>query len=232
MKSKCSSLPTQTVTDTFKGSDFSLINGTLFYALVGSSVALRICGKTNRTTLSERLEVILVDRLEALLSLQEVIDKYHMYRFEYFYSGTGGNQECKDITFDIIKNGYHAMIFLAQPLATIYTYTASITRHFINSSQLPFVEWNTLRHDKDSHKFSTDSSKSCFVATIKKIPGISKSYVHIRLTYEYAPLEPMIVSLVVVLVCCLLAMIIFFVTVHRTCIYARRSNVYEVSDAQ
>ena len=82
LRSKCSKLPTKAVTNTFMGSNnFSLINGTYFYALDGSVVTLDICGRTNQTSINERLEVIFVDKLKVPLSLQMIVFFFFFFFF-------------------------------------------------------------------------------------------------------------------------------------------------------
>lgn len=216
LRSKCSKLPTKAVTNTFMGSNnFSLINGTYFYALDGSMVTLDICGRTNQTSINERLEVIFVDKLKVPLSLQMIVEDYKLYSFEYFPSGVDGNQICKVVTFHTIKSGYYATVFSAQPKATTYTYTATIVHHSLNLSQFRSVELNTLDHDKDSHTFSTDSRGTCFIARIEMNLDFSRSYVHIKIMYELPNMWFHVVIAMTVCICFIVLFIVCFIMIYR-----------------
>ena len=218
--------------------NFSLINGTYFYALDGSVVTLDICGRTNQTSINERLEVIFVDKLKVPLSLQMIVEDYKLYSFEYFPSGVDGNQICKVVTFQIIKSGYYATVFSAQPKATTYTYTATIVHRSLNLTQFRSVELNTLDHDKDSHTFSTDSRGTCFIARIEMNLDFSRSYIHIKIMYELPNMWFHVVIAITVCISFIVLFIVCFVMIYRLCKYRSRysprsmqlANMFVVED--
>ena len=177
---KCSDLVTST-TYTLNGSDISSIPPV--YALAGSSVSVHICGSTNATTDSERLEIVLRDHLEEPNEVP--------YRVNFFHPGLDGKWRCKDIVFNLPENGYYTLIFLlnSNPLSPIYfDYEVTYNIQAIDSHLLAehTIANYTLRADRESCKFSMSSGtnkQSCFVAVIRENPNTTKGDVHIQLNY-------------------------------------------------
>ena len=181
---KCSNLVTSR-TYTLNGSDPSPLPPV--YALAGSSISVHICGSTNATTDSERLEIVLRDHLEEPNLLNEV-----PYRVNFFHPGLDGKWRCKDITFHLPENGYYTLVFLlnSNPLSPIYfDYEVIYNIQAIDSHLLAkhTITNYTLRADQDNYKFSmgigTKKQKSCFVAVIRENPNTTKGDVHIQLDY-------------------------------------------------
>lgn len=179
-KSKCSNLPILNTSNTVAGSDFSTISEIPIYALAGSSMTFNICGSTNSTYPIERLELVLNYGLEALQSLSQ---DYH--NFSYFLPGTGGEWTCKKVTFHLNKDGYYTTRFLTKPTSAIFNYSVTFFHQQIDVEVLQeyLVHTDTLFMDRD-HKVYTENNY-CHIAVIQGKPGVTKTYVHIQLTYKY-----------------------------------------------
>ena len=175
---KCSDLVNMT-TYTLNGSD--LTPKQPVYALAGSSISVHICGSTNATTESERLEIVLKNHLEEASLPNEV-----PFRVNFFYPGLGGKQMCKDMIFHLPANGYYTITFTSSPIDFNYELTykiRAIDYHLLAEHSLANY---TLRADQESCKFSLDSGikkQSCFVAVIRENPNTTKGDVHIQLNY-------------------------------------------------
>ena len=178
---KCSDLVTLT-TYTLNGSDVTPIPPV--YALAGSSISVHICGSTNATTESERLEIVLKNHLEEANLPNEV-----PFRVNFFYPGLDGKRMCKDVIFHLPANDYYTMIFVLNPSSPIdFDYeliykTQAIESHLLAEHSLANY---ILRADQESCKFSLSSDinkQSCFVAMIRENPNTTKGDVHIQLKY-------------------------------------------------
>ena len=174
---KCSDLVNMT-TYTLNGSD--LTPKPPVYALAGSSISVYICGSTNETTESERLEIVLKNHLEE--------DKVP-FRVNFFHPGLDGKRRCKDMIFHLPANGYYTIIFVLNPSSPIdFDYELTYKIQAIDFHLL--VEYSfanyTLRADQESCKFSLSNGinkQSCFVAVIRENPNTTKGDVHIQLKY-------------------------------------------------
>lgn len=177
---QCSEIQVQEETYNLTGTDFSLINETTTYALAGSSMTYNICGSSNSSYQSERLELTLLNSLEALRSPSR---DYH--KFYHFTHGTDGNWICNQVTYNMGKNGYYTPLFLTVPQEATYTYSVTYQRKFLNESISSSFSY-MLKNDKDTVTLNLLSSgQHCFVATILENPTSTNPYVHINLAYKY-----------------------------------------------
>jgi hypothetical protein len=103
---KCRDLVTLT-TYTLNGSDHDLTPMPPVYALADSSISIHICGSTNATTESERLEIVLKKHLEEETLLNDL-----PYEVNFFHPGLNGKPKCKDITFHLPANDYYTVIIM------------------------------------------------------------------------------------------------------------------------
>ena len=174
LDSTCDNLPTHKATFNFNGADFSSINGTILYALAGSSITLNICGTTNYTaTELERLEVILYKDSQIMA-------------FDFFHMGSDDEWQCKESTLLLDQWGYYTIIFLPPTHKANFTYNATFTVSEIDSKQLygRALTNDTLHVHQDTFKapLAFGATHSCFVAAIKDSPRTLKQTVHIQLT--------------------------------------------------
>ena len=179
--SQCSEIQAQEETYTLSGIDFSLINGTTTYALAGSSMTYNICGSSNSSYQSERLELALLNSLKALQSPSR---DYH--KFYYFTHGTDGNWTCKQVKYNMDKHGYYTPAFLTVPQEAVYTYSVTYQRKFFNASISSSYSY-ILNNGKDRVMlFVPSDGQHCFVATVLENPTITNPYIHIHLAYYYS----------------------------------------------
>lgn len=179
---KCSDL-VNTTTYTLNGSDLAPIP--TVYALAGSSISVHICGSTNATTESERLEIVLKNHLEEANLPNEV-----PFRVNFFLPGLDGKQMCKDMIFHLPVNGYYTTIFILNPSSPIHfdyelTYKIRVIDFYLLAEHS--IAKYTLQADQESWKFSLSSGinkQSCFVAIIRENPNTTKGDVHIQLKYD------------------------------------------------
>ena len=180
MDSDCSDFEIEE-THKLAGTDLSLINGTTTYALVGSSMTYNICGSTNLTHQSERLELVLLDRLEALQSPSESYIKFYFFPY-----GTDGEWICKNVTYNFQKHGYYTPIFLIVPQEATFTYSMTYQRRFLKDSSIsPLFTYN-LSHNKDTFTVNgLSNGQPCFIATILENPIDTSPYVHVNISYTF-----------------------------------------------
>lgn len=177
---KCSDLETLT-TYTLNGSDLTPIPPPV-YALANSSISVHICGSTNATTRSERLEMVLKNHLD------EAVNDVP-YRVNFFYPGLDGKPRCKDIIFHLPTNAYYTIIIMnpfISPIQFHYELTYKIRR--IDSHLLAehSVANYTLQADQENCTFSLSGGinrKSCFVAVVRENPNTAIGDVHIQVKY-------------------------------------------------
>ena len=204
---KCSDLVT-TTTYTINGSDFSPIP--TVYALAGSSISVQICGSTNVTTDSERLEIVLSDQLEE--------PKFNQipYKVNFFHPGLNGGQKCKDMIFDLPANGYYTLSFLHPSTPISFDFELTYNIRAIDSNLLAeHTITNYILHaDQESYKFpmSHGNKQSCFVAVIRDNPNTSKGDVHIQLNYGNR-LDGLIAGAVVLSAVALIVLVLLIVMI-------------------
>ena len=169
LASPCSSIPSHRETETIvNGTDFSLING--------SSIQFKICATTNATAPDiERLELILQKN-----SIPTIIDFFHV--------GTDDEWQCKESKLDLEEPGYYTINFLPPTHEARFVFNTTYNVREIDAEQLQerASENITLHRDQDSHVFSLTfgAIHSCFVATIKDNPNTSKENVHLKFTFK------------------------------------------------
>ena len=176
---KCSDLTTL-ITYTLNGSDHDLTPVPPVYALAKSSISIHICGSTNATTNSERLEIVLKKNLE------EGNDA--PYKVNFFHPGLDGKMKCKDIVFHLPANDYYTVIIMNPPSQIQFHYELTYKIQEIDSYLLAkhALANHTLQADQESCKFSLKIGKnSCFVAMIKENPNTTVGDVHIQLKYGH-----------------------------------------------
>ena len=174
--SECSDLSVKEEAHKLAGTNFSLINGTTIYTLAGSSMTYNICGSTNSTYQSERLELVFLDELE---DLQSPLTGYH--KFYYFPHGTHGNWECNQVTYNINKDGYYTPIFLTEPREVTFAFTVTFQLRLIPALSLPHY---MLTANKEFVEISL-TQHQCVVAFIHENPNIPSPYVHVQISYKY-----------------------------------------------
>ena len=177
LDSACNNLPTRKAISNFNGADFSSINGSTLYALVGSSITLNICGTTNHTaTELERLEVILYKDSQIMA-------------IDFFHLGIRSDDEwkCKESTLLLDQWGYYTITFLPPTHEANFTYNATFTVSEIDSKQLygKALTNHTLHVHQDTFKapLAFGATHSCFVAAVKDSPRTLKQTVHIQLIF-------------------------------------------------
>lgn len=177
----CGDIEVQEETYQQTGTDFSLINGTTSYALAGSSMTYNICGSTNSSYQSERLELVLLYGLEALQAPSTDYDKFY-----YFSYGTDGNWTCKEVTYNIENKGYYTPVFLTAPQEATFTYSMTYRQRFLNEPLPLSLSDYILSNDKDRLALNGLSvGQHCFIATILENPTGTSPHVHVHLSYEY-----------------------------------------------
>lgn len=150
------------------------------YALANSSILVHICGSTNATTESDRLEIVLKNHLEET--------DENPYKVNFFHPGLVGKPRCKDMTFQLPANGYYTLIMMNPSTPIQFDYELTYKIRAIDTHLLAEHSFSnyTLHADQESCKFSLSSGimkKSCFVAVIRENPNTTKGYVHIQLKY-------------------------------------------------
>ena len=175
--SDCSDIQAQEEVQELSGTNFSPINGTTSYMLAGSSMTYNICGSTNSSYQSERLELALLYGLEALRSPSRDYDKFYFFPY-----GADGNWTCKQVTYNMEKNGYYTPVFLTVPQEATYVYSVTYQRRFLNVSSFSSSLFYKLNNDKDSFTFD---SQHCFVGKILENPTDTSPYAHIYLVHMY-----------------------------------------------
>ena len=179
---KCSDLMTLT-TYTLNRSDHDLTPVPPVYALATSSISIHICGSTNATTNSERLEIVLKKNLE-----EENFRNDAPYKVNFFHPGLDGKMKCKDIVFHLPANDYYTVIIMNPSSQIQFHYELTYKIQKIDSYLLAkhALANHTLQADQESCKFSLKiGKKSCFVAVIKENPNTTIGDVHIQLKYDY-----------------------------------------------
>ena len=157
------------------------------YALAGSNVTFKICGYTNQSKPTERLE----------LALQESLPWYHDYstlrhdylKFIYVIPGSNGEWKCKKVTFSLTRDGYYTTIFLMEPKSAVFNYSLRYFYRYFDISNVGQAESHSLYEDTESVTFVDNPHKYCYVATIHGRPGATAQFVHIGITYEYYTLR-------------------------------------------
>ena len=175
LDSACNNLPTHKAITNANGTDLSLINSTVFYALVGSSISLNICATTNHTpTELERLDVVLYKDSQIIA-------------VEFFHLGTDDEWLCKESTLLLDQQGYYTITFLPPTHQATFTYTAIFSINQIDTKLLyrRVLTNQTLRIHQDTFKvpLTFGATHSCVVATIKDNPHTQRQTVHIQLTF-------------------------------------------------
>lgn len=179
----CEALPPHNERHTVKKSDIHPANNlSPIYMLADSSMIFTICGSTNRSRPTERLELALIHGLESLQYSSLLPHNY--LHFSYVIPGSNGEWLCKEVTFPITKDGYYTTIFLTKPKSASFNYTLTYNRYYFDISSFKSVENHTLHKDTDSATYD-NPHKYCYAATIHQRPGLATQYVHIRITYEY-----------------------------------------------
>ena len=174
-ETKCSNLVNMT-TYTIQGSDHKYTSTT--YALAGSAIHLHICGSTNQTYSTDRLELLLLNHLDD--------DNDFPNKVNFFVPGLDGKKACKYVNFDLPTTDYYTLSLLppSTPMSFEFELTYDIKRIDPHLLAEYTVTNYTLHNDQDSCKFTltTGIEYSCFVAEIREIPNI-KGDVHIQLHY-------------------------------------------------
>ena len=204
---KCSDLTTLT-TYTLNGSDHDLTPVPPVYALAKSSISIHICGSTNATTNSERLEIVLKKNLEE--------GNDNPYKVNFFHPGLDGEMRCKDIVFHLPAKDYYTVIIMNPSSQIQFHYELMYKIQKIDSYLLAehALANYTLQADQESCKFSLKiGKKSCFVAVIKENPNTTIGDVHIQLKYGNR-LDGLIAAIV-------LAAIAFVVSIIVVCLFIR-----------
>ena len=174
--SDCSEIQILEETQELRGTNLSLINETTTYALTGSSMTYNICGSSNTSYQSERLELVILYGLEARYSPSK---DYH--KFYYFPHGTDGDWKCTQVTYNIDKDGYYTSVFLTAPQEANYVHFLSYRQRFLNNSS---PDYHKLKHDKD--RFTVEAlsgSQHCCIATVLDNPTVTSPYVHVNISY-------------------------------------------------
>ena len=178
---KCSDLMTLTMY-TLNGSDHDLTPVPPVYALAKSSISIHICGSTNATTNSERLEIVLKKNLEE--------GNDNPYKVNFFHPGLDGEMRCKDIVFHLPAKDYYTVIIMNPSSQIQFHYELTYKIQKIDSYRLAeyALANHTLQADQESYKFSLKiaiGKKNCFVAVIKENPNTTIGDVHIQLKYGH-----------------------------------------------
>ena len=180
----CEDLPsTIKRTHIYKRENFSPI-----YALAGSNMTFTICGSTNQSEPTERLELALIYGLESLQYNYSLLPHNYL-NFSYIIPGSNGVWKCKKVTFSLKRDGYYTTIFLTKPRSADFNYSLSYSYHYFDIGHFIQVENHTLHKDTDNVTFVNSPHKYCYVATVYRRPGATRQYVHIRLIYEYYTLR-------------------------------------------
>ena len=180
-ESECSNLKNW-ITYTENGSNNSPTSTPTFYALAGSSVALFICGSTNSTVYSERLEIVLMNDVDNPYTNDVP------YKVNFFDPGLDGKLNCKNIKFNLETKNYYSLSFLPPPTSMSFQYELTYNISVIDPNLLAehAQASHTLHADQDSCNFTMSwgiNSFSCFVAVIRENPNALNKDVHIHLSY-------------------------------------------------
>ena len=160
------------------------------YALAGSNVTFTICGSTNQSEPTERLELALQYGLESLPEYYNYSPLPHDYlKFSYILPGSNGEWKCKKVTFSLTRDGYYTTIFLTEPRSAIFNYSLRYSYRYFDISHFGQAETHSLYEDTESVTFVDNPHKYCYVATIHRRPGATAQLVHIGITYEYYTLK-------------------------------------------
>lgn len=170
------------------GSDNSPTSTPMFYALAGSSIALSICGFTNLTVHSKRLEIVLMKGLD------DVDNPYITkvpYKVNFFDPGLDGELKCKNMKFNLQTNNYYSLSFLVPPTSMSFQYELTYNISVIDPNLLAeqATANRSLHADQDDYKFTLSEGiqVSCFVAIIRENPIALNGDVHIQLSYGNRP---------------------------------------------
>lgn len=183
----CSKLPAGHRQHTTTGyNDFSSINGTTVYALAGSFITLEVCGSTNSTYIPGRLEVALVESLEALHSSDKLLE--NIFDLNFFFPGVQGEWRCKEVTFSIDHFGYYTLFILPQPKECLFNFTATYNYRFIDLTLLSVKRKHTYTLFEDQDQLELPGRRwfnknLCVLAHIKHNPNSPSNNVHIRHIY-------------------------------------------------
>ena len=160
------------------------------YALAGSNVTFKICGYTNQSKPTERLELALQYGLESLPWYHDYSTLRHDYlKFIYVIPGSNGEWKCKKVTFSLTRDGYYTTIFLMEPKSAVFNYSLRYFYRYFDISNVGQAESHSLYEDTESVTFVDNPHKYCYVATIHGRPGATAQFVHIGITYEYYTLR-------------------------------------------
>ena len=185
-EAQCDTLPSHNEKRTIKKSNIHPANKlSPIYMLADSNITFIICGSTNQSRPTERLELALVHGLDSLQYYSPSLHNYMYLHFSYIIPGSNGEWDCKNIIFPIKKDGYYTTIFLTEPKSASFNYSLTYFRYYFDISHFESVENHTLHKDKDNATYGDNPHKYCYAATIHKRPGLTTRYVHIRITYEY-----------------------------------------------